>query len=258
MKNKKGMATTLVAIGLTAVLTLGSTLAYLSTVTETKTNTFSSSKNIHTKLDETFNPEEASSYRPGQAITKAPTLANDSESAEDIWVAASLEYTNGAGNMSYEEFKQYAEIIDLDTTSWIKIATGADGSDLYMFKTKLAKGETTDPAIFQKVQVNTGIKEVAKNGKDGKIIYTIDENRKVVDIEDNTSIVDSKEYYVVGADGKLEKISAASIDDAVKGLPTFEIKVTGYAVQATDISEAQAKTELINLANNALQTTFTA
>lgn len=126
MKNKKGMATTLVAMGLTAVLTLGGTLAYLSTITETKTNTFSSSKNITTKLTEDFDPEEASNYKPGQVITKAPKLENTSE-GESIWVAASLEYTNGAENISYEEFKQYAEITGLDTTKWVKIATAEDG-----------------------------------------------------------------------------------------------------------------------------------
>ncbi len=253
MKNKKGMATTLVAMGLTAVLTLGGTLAYLSTITETKTNTFSSSKNITTKLEENFKPEEASNYRPGQVITKAPTLTNDSQSEEIIWVAASLEFTNGASNMSYSDFQKYASH-DGITSNWKQIATGADGSELYMYGIKLEKGETTD-AIFNNVTVSTGIKEVYKTGKEGKIIYTVDENGKVVDVKDDTTIVDSKEYFVVDKDGNKTVISAT---DAQKGLPTFEIKVTGYAVQASDISESQAKTELINLANAKLNTTFTA
>ena len=121
-----------------------------------------------------------------------------------------------------------------------------------MYGIKLKKGETTD-AIFNNVTVSTGIKEVYKTGKEGKIIYTVDENGKVVDVKDDTTIVDSKEYFVVDKDGNKTVISAA---DAQKGLPTFEIKVTGYAVQASDISESQAKTELINLANAKLNTTF--
>ena len=71
----------------------------------------------------------------------------------------------------------------------------------------------------------------------------------------DTTLVDSKEYFVVDKDGNKTVISAA---DAQKGLPTFEIKVTGYAVQASDITEEQATTELINLANAKLSTTFTA
>ena len=55
MANKKKIAMTLGAMALTAVVAIGGTLAYLSSVTETKTNTFSSSKDITTELKETFN-----------------------------------------------------------------------------------------------------------------------------------------------------------------------------------------------------------
>ena len=55
--------------------------------------------------------------------------------------AVSLDYTNGADSITYEEFKQYAELQGLDTTGWEKIGTAADGQELYAFKTTLAPGK---------------------------------------------------------------------------------------------------------------------
>ena len=50
MKKSKRITLTAAAMVLSAGLATGGTLAYLNSVTETKTNTFTSSKNISTTL----------------------------------------------------------------------------------------------------------------------------------------------------------------------------------------------------------------
>ncbi|MCH1981315.1 SipW-dependent-type signal peptide-containing protein [Ruminococcus sp. OA3] len=248
MANKKRIATTIGAMALTAVLAVGGTLAYLSSVTETEKNVFTSSKSITTELTEEFDPEVAGSYTPGQVITKAPTMSNTSDSNESIWVAVSLDYTNGADSITYEEFKQYAEVQGLDTTGWEKIGTAADGQELYAFKTVLAPGADTS-AIFSSVKVNAGIQKVWKYGTEGEIVYTMDEDGNLIDVKDNTELVDEVTYY----NAKGEEINP---EEAEAGLPTYTIEVKGYAVQASDVNYDLAKTELTKLANSALGVVF--
>lgn len=248
MANKKRIATTLGAMALTAVVAIGGTLAYLSSVTETKTNTFSSSKDITTELKETFDPEEASSYTPGQVITKVPTMTNTSE-MESVWVAVSLNYTNGASSITADEFNEYATINDLNTKDWEKIGTAADGQELYFYKTAALEKNKTTNAIFSGVTVNAHIQEVKKTGTTGEIVYTYDKDNNLIDVKDNTEIVDETKYY--DKNGK-----ELTLDEVKKGLPTFEIEVKGYAVQSADMPAETAKAELIKLANSTLNVEF--
>ena len=53
MNKMKKITATAAAMVLSAGIAVGGTLAYLNSVTETKTNTFTSSKNITTTLTET-------------------------------------------------------------------------------------------------------------------------------------------------------------------------------------------------------------
>lgn len=260
MANKKRIATTLGAMALTAALAIGGTLAYLSNVTETKTNTFSSSKDIHTTIkEEDFDPEKAENYTPGQVIAKTPTLTNDSEVSKDaIWVAAVVDYTNGVASMTAEEFAQYATVNGLPGENWQKVATAKDGKELYVYQVSLAHGTTTN-GIFKSITVNAGIKEVKTFGTTGKIVYKY-EDGKLVDVKDDTAYVEGTKYY--DADGK--ELPIESAEDLKASLPTFEVKVTGFAVQgdmngdgsvaADDL--APATTELTKLANTTLNVTF--
>lgn len=249
MENKKRIVTTIGAMALTAVLAVGGTLAYLSAVTETATNTFSSSKNITTKLEEEFKPEEAENYTPGKVIAKVPTMTNTS-AEESVWMAVSLDYTNGASSITYNEFKEYAEIQGLNTTDWTLIADAATGQQLFMYNTTLAPNAETN-AIFTGVKVNAGIKEVKKFGTEGKIIYTKDASGKLIDVKDETTIVDEVTYY----DAAGNVISAT---DVKNGLPTFEIVVKGFAVQESGVDKDTAASELITLAEKNLNVDFTA
>ena len=68
---KKRLFTTLGAMVLTGAIAVTGTWAFLNKVTETKTNTFTSSKDISTELvEENFDEEIAENYIPGQVIAK--------------------------------------------------------------------------------------------------------------------------------------------------------------------------------------------
>lgn len=230
-------------LALACCLGVGATLAYLNHVTDEKTNTFTSSRDIDTTITETgFNQDTANNYYPGQAIAKNPQMKNDSQT-ESIWVAVKLDYLGNDGEkLSEEKFKEYAEIVhgtEGNYTSgvnagWVKLASNGK-SDVYMFNTKVAPGTSTDPAVFDAVQVNAGIKEVVKNEYKDTTVYDKDKN---VISKASELINSSVDYY--DADGK-------KID--VFTLPKFEVVVKGFAVQEAGVDEATAKTELINLVN---------
>ena len=67
MNKMKKITATAAAMVLSAGIAVGGTLAYLNSVTETKTNTFTSSKNITTTLTETeWLENSGKDYTPGQ------------------------------------------------------------------------------------------------------------------------------------------------------------------------------------------------
>lgn len=247
MANKKRIATTIGAMALTAVLAVGGTLAYLSSVTETKTNTFSSGKDISTELTETeWNENSGKDYTPGKVIKKNPQLTNESTENTDIWVAVKLDYVGSDGKlMKYDDFKKYAQVytgtddkLDAYNANWIKKATNADGSEIWMYKTTLAKGTSTE-AIFDGVVVNAGItEEWTQEAKTTNTYKIVDGEKVLVNTETETY-----DPVVVYYDESGNKVDAGT-------LPTFEIKVTGFAVQADGLSSDAAYTELKGLAND--------
>ena len=69
MTTCKKITLTAAAMVLSAGLAVGGTLAYLNAVTETKTNTFTSSRNITTTLTETeWTSDSGKNYLPGDVI----------------------------------------------------------------------------------------------------------------------------------------------------------------------------------------------
>lgn len=256
MANKKRIATTLGAMALTAVIAIGGTLAYLSSITETKTNTFTSSKDVTTELTETeWKEDSGKDYTPGQVIAKNPVMINESSSATDIFVAVKLDYVGSDGSlMGYEAFKKYAEAQTTGTDAdkngfndqWEKIRENADGSEIWVVKAKLAKGAST-AAIFDSIKVYAGITEEWTSSAKTTKTYKLDAEGNRTLVNTTTEVYDPTITYY---NEKGEKVDAGT-------LPQFEIKVTGFAVQAEGFTEADGKTitdlginELIKLVNS--------
>lgn len=252
MKKGKKIAAAVAALVMTAAVTAGGTYAYLQSVTETKRNVFTSGKNISTELTETeWDENSGRDYTPGKVIAKNPVMKNDSKGNEAIYTAVRLDYIDNAGaKTDYETFKEFASVQNhsaegFNTTDWKRVAVNADGSEIWMYQTSLSAGTSTN-AIFDSVKVNTGITQVWS-----EVTKTI--NVYAVDTDGNKTLVDTtKETFdptVQYVDGSGNTVDAGT-------LPAFEINVTGFAVQASDISPETAQAELIKLVNTKTDTKF--
>lgn len=240
MKKGKRITLTAAAMVLSAGLATGGTLAYLNSVTETKTNTFTSSKNISTTLTETdWTEDSGKNYIPGDVIRKNPVMTNDSDEA--IYMAIKVDYTDNLGNlMSAGDFEKYAEITDYNTDDWEKVAVNSDGSEIWIHKTAVDAGKSTD-ALFNNVKVNAQITEEWSTLAKTTTIYKCDADGNKIGVIDV-----SKEEYDPTV---IYKDQDGNIVDAGT-LPTFNIKVTGFAVQASTFSDyKEAQPELIKLVN---------
>lgn len=120
MTTCKKITLTAAAMVLSAGLAVGGTLAYLNAVTETKTNTFTSSRNITTTLTETeWTSDSGKNYLPGDVIKKNPVMNNESD--QPVYMAVKVDYLDDKGNlMSAEEFENMhqLQITTMITGKW--------------------------------------------------------------------------------------------------------------------------------------------
>lgn len=240
MTTCKKITLTAAAMVLSAGLAVGGTLAYLNAVTETKTNTFTSSRNITTTLTETeWTSDSGKNYLPGDVIKKNPVMNNESD--QPVYMAVKVDYLDDKGNlMSAEEFKKYASITDYDNDNWKMATVNSDGSEVWIYMTAVEAGESTE-ALFNNVTVNAGITEEWSSAAKTTTIYKCDADGNKLSIIDTT-----KEQYdpVIYKDADGNIVSAGT-------LPTFNIKVTGFAVQASTFADYnEAQPELIKLVNS--------
>ena len=241
MNKMKKITATAAAMVLSAGIAVGGTLAYLNSVTETKTNTFTSSRNITTTLTETeWTSDSGKNYLPGDVIKKNPVMNNESD--QPVYMAVKVDYLDDKGNlMSAEEFKKYASITDYDNDNWKMATVNSDGSEVWIYMTAVEAGESTE-ALFNNVEVYTGITEEWSELTKKTTIYKCDEDGNKIGIVDVTT--EQYDPTVVYKDAEDNIVDAGT-------LPTFNIKVTGFAVQASTFADyKEAQPELISLVNS--------
>lgn len=216
MTTCKKITLTAAAMVLSAGLAVGGTLAYLNAVTETKTNTFTSSRNITTTLTETeWTSDSGKNYLPGDVIKKNPVMNNESD--QPVYMAVKVDYLDDKGNlMSAEEFKKYASITDYDNDNWKMATVNSDGSEVWIYMTAVEAGESTE-ALFNNVTVNAGITEEWSSAAKTTTIYKCDADGNKLSIIDTTKEQYDPTVIYKDADGNI--VSAGT-------LPTFNIKVT--------------------------------
>lgn len=201
MKRKRaGLAIT--GLLVVAIIAVGATLALLSTTTGTKTNAFSSNRNISIQLREnewdgyTFedgagdsttgleaNPDytgnkedlgvnQAKAYLPGQSIPKNPTVKNNNTNGNGVEtrVALKVTYFIGKQQVTYETFKNKLLATDgIEFNNKWKQIDGNDNdnmADIYLYQDVLGLEEdvnnTTTP-LFSTVPINKNLQP----GEDG-------------------------------------------------------------------------------------------
>ena len=241
MKGKQKIL--LLVCSVIAVVSVSCMAAYalLKTVTETKTNTFTSSRNITTTLTETeWTSDSGKNYLPGDVIKKNPVMNNESD--QPVYMAVKVDYLDDKGNlMSAEEFKKYATITDYDNDNWKMATVNSDGSEVWIYMTAVEAGESTE-ALFNNVTVNAGITEEWSSAAKTTTIYKCDADGNKLSIIDTTKEQYDPTVVYKDADGNI--VNAGT-------LPTFNIKVTGFAVQASTFADYnEAQPELIKLVNS--------
>jgi len=243
---------------LAGAIVLGGTLAYLSSVTETKTNTFASSGNVEGKIveenwDET-GEDQASNYKPGDVIAKDPTVKLDANS-EDAYVGMQLDFIGSDGSkMAYGDaatgttqatsatgFQAYATHDGINT-GWSLIGRNFEGSELY-FYAPILTADTAAGTIFDNITVNAGITTVSTTANQTYYTKTTEYAADGTIIsqtftETTTPTETTTTYY--DQDG-----NAVGSDT----LPTFEIAAKGYAIQSENMTVDDAKAQILALAN---------
>jgi hypothetical protein len=193
-KLKRKLAS-MTAIVLVLAVGVWGTMAYLSTLTDKKTNTFTGSGGILLKLTETnwdaykngttvLTQDElntlrgdetgkiqtqgeylAKKYTPGMTIPKNPVLTNNSNDADDKspeWVALAVSYSIDGTAVTYDQMKNIIEPIGFDTTNWTEI-TPTDSTTtyaIYIYNKVLTteKTDTTDKTKTTALFSNVKIK----------------------------------------------------------------------------------------------------
>lgn len=248
MANKKRIATTLGAMALTAVIAVGGTLAYLSTITETKRNEFTSSKNIDGTIEEKewdkTHEKGWTDYQPGEATAKDPKIVLTKGSA---WAAMRLDYLDAADNkLNYVKFSKYAAHDGIND-GWKIIARNGEGSDLYMYETVVTE-DAPSATLFDSITVSAGITTVHSSSVTEYFKRVIEKDANGVITKDETVSVGKDE--VQGTDAYFDQ-DGNPVGVGSK-LPKFAIEAKGYAVQSEGINEIKAAEELINLANTGI------
>ncbi|MCL1799522.1 MAG: hypothetical protein FWG23_07280 [Eggerthellaceae bacterium] len=96
---RKRKRVVILSIVLVALVALGATLAYLSAITNERTNVFSFAPNITGSLEEpSWDPEKGQDLTPGREVPKDPYIVNTSEADVDEYVAIRVIFTDGVGN----------------------------------------------------------------------------------------------------------------------------------------------------------------
>ena len=153
-KRKRKLLTVVLSLTLVAAISVGGTLAYLFSQTETKENTFTFADNIKGKLDEpSWNPEDATQLVPGKKIEKDPQLTNVSTNAVVEYGAIRLTFQNGKGqDLSAADTATLMTLIDIDWSgNWMLVpgtATKNDVKQVYVFNNTIPQGVTTDPVFY--------------------------------------------------------------------------------------------------------------
>lgn len=264
-KNKKRMAKGIAAAALIGVIAVGSTLAYLSSVTETKTNKFTGAGNIDATIDET-NWKEDVEYLPGEVKAKNPQITNSATSSTPIYTGVKIEFTDKDGNpISYTDFQENYGKLQIGTTkddegniigwqegintsAWEMADDKYGDKGIFVYYSAnegiLAKGAQTDPAVFDGLKVNGAIKKVITSTTTDVYPAIKDETGKLVADKANGSLETGTavDQYQVIVDENGNVVENAT------GLPEFNVNVTGYGVQATDSTKDNYKDELLYLA----------
>lgn len=248
MKNAKKKIKMLIATVAVVVVSFGATYAFLTSETAELNNTFTPSDNITVEIDEPnwdededgdghSGKEDAKNYTANQLIEKDPFLTNTSIANEhnDEYVSLELAYLledkNGEQHeVTYSEFTKIAKVYYEDADK------------------NIVEGFSPAWTALSAADSENGLNDrFYYNGSEDEL-EILAQNAKTATIFDYVKI--NPELKLENTDGAINYVDLVDVNGdsfQTKGLPNFEINVKGYAVQADNISIAEAKSELLKL-----------
>lgn len=221
----------IVALALVALLAIGGTLAYLTSVTGTKENTFTMGDNITGKTEEPgWDENNAKDFTPGKIIAKDPLIHNLSPATADpAYVAMTLTYQKRANENSAWEDATYDDLNNFinikkgtapnysdgfNTTDW----TLTSNNTIAYYNTTL-KGQDSTSTIFDAVEIDPlalSPEQVADAKNNGNYQFDV-EKYEVKDTNGNVTSYTYETYQMCD----------------------FQIIVKGYMVQSEGFANAQ-------------------
>lgn len=154
MKNKK-LAVTMATIAATAVLALGGTMAYLSSVTDTLENKFTPGEDVKVKIVEPSWDESKARITPGAVFDKDPTVIVEKQT-EACYVRVKVVIPNKLAGIM--EPLVISDKFTLDTT---RTVVTNDKTTYYYNYNEIVDADGTDinlPALFTKVTIKKSAK----------------------------------------------------------------------------------------------------
>lgn len=269
---KVGAAVT--SLALVGAISFGATVAYLTANTTDKKNTFSSSADIKTTIDEPhwdiqWGQDGTATYKPGDTIAKDPEIKVDS-SSKSAYLAASVEFKlqiPGKKAINAADAVEGIDYIKLTKAEFDTIAKiyGATEGDFGTYDDTAQDGvwsgdatinvDTAEKLFFYYVVGGSeadqnNLKVMAPNA----VTDSLFENVKFTSDDAAFTLALQKIYAENGVTG----FNYETVDDTAKGTgevkpndcyPQVVISVNSYAVQADGLTDQVAiKAELKTLA----------
>lgn len=246
MKKLKNFAVSVIALIVVVALSIGITLAILSTTSNEKSNVFTGVGGIKLTAEE---PEWddtgknlAKSYYPGLEIPKDPALQNTSTDTNQVDEYAAMrldyqiKYNDGGGERWYSvpktDFDKVAKVQYKDTAS-----TYADGFNVTDWDIAAAVVGGIEADTFFYYKKDGGVLE-----KDEKTTTLFD--RVVI----NSTLTTDAVTNFTGISYSADALDGAETTFSITGFPQFRVVIKGVAVQSLEAgSYAAAKTSLDTL-----------
>jgi len=233
---KRNLITSVVALSLVSLLGIGATLAYL-TDSDAATNTFTSGSVKIDLVEPDWDPEKGQDLEPGDVIPKDPAIVNVGKN--DAYMMIKVEGMNAMTAIGFEAVYDNENWVLVDATGKaITVGTDALVDGYYVYDGIVAAGEATEP-LFEEVEYTIGatgadFKTYTIEGKlnlqcDGVDHYEIWKDGAKMELEGRENSFDSYDKaadYIVAEDG---------LDAADETSYTFDLKVSGYGIQAENI-----------------------
>ena len=244
-KNQKALKVFLVGVSVVLVtaISVGLTLAYLTTQTDPIKNDFTAKGDIAGRIAEpNWTAANALKIAPGKTLDKNPIVDNETGDTY-IWVGVRVEFVLDVDGtpktVPYSTFSKYVELTGLTGTDWVEYTAADDGlvnaTYKYYFYTK----------VLDKDKDDTGDAKVENADSTTELFTKVTPKKEIVidpDAATGTYVVNTS----IPASPDFSELIFKKFD--------FQINIKGYGVKAYKtsstedgaVTQASAKAEILD------------